>query len=250
MRRAQSSAVLRASLVAALCLLAPLSYAGDEDVKTQKAPVEQKVPEDTSLPKEAEAPELSVGDTEEPAPIPQLNEPTAPAASTAPSRARKAQQWDPDRNVDYSRLLGSVPAVEAQRGVLPPAMGFRGYRSNMIAIGSGDRVPGYGVMVEYSWNRVGIGAYASYMPLKFREPGGDANGFGGGYALYRWLPFDVSPYFLMGLEIGSETIEPLGGLAGAGVEARIYDGWTALVGWTFHSTMRRGYLGGAFGWSF
>ncbi len=237
-----------AGLIAATLLLSVAARAGDEDAKTSKKAVEQKAPEDTALPAEAESPDLSVGDNVEPqAPIPELTVET-PAPVAPPRAVRK--NWDPDANVDYSRLLGSVSAVEKQRGVLPPALGFRGYRPNMIAVGYGDRTPGYGVMVEYSWNRIAMGVFASYMPLNFREPGGDANGFGGIYGLYRWLPFDVSPFFLMGVEAGSFSDEVVGGMAGLGVEARIYSGWTALVGWTHHSTMRRGYLGGAFGWSF
>ncbi len=238
-------------LLAALCLAAP-ARAGDEDVKQEeKQAAEQKAPEDTAIPKEAEAPDLSMDNGEEPAPptpTPVVQE-SAPAATPAP-RKRQAKAKDLDENVDYSRLLNRVNPTDPSRGVLPPAQGFRGYRSNMVAVGAGDRTPGFGAIVEYNWNRIGLGGFASYLNTSGQDAKAAAFGFAGAYGLYRWLPFDISPYFLMGVELGSQTDETLGGLTGGGVEARIYSGWTALLGWTFHSTAHRGFWGGAFGWSF
>ncbi|MGG2334415.1 hypothetical protein, partial [Salmonella enterica] len=66
--------------------------------------------------------------------------------------------WKPkdlDENIDYSRLDDGVEALDPGRGVLAPALGFRGYRPNMVAVGGGDRVPGFGGIIEYSWNRIG-----------------------------------------------------------------------------------------------
>ncbi len=221
------------------------ALAGDEDTKQEKAAAEQKAPEDTALPKDAEAPELSMGNELEPAPTFEEPKPSPQAGAD-----RAFHEWDPDGNVDYSHLLELVEVTLPGKGVLPPALGFRGYMPSMIAVGAGDRTPGFGGMIEYSWNRIGLGVFASYLNTLGNDPKVTAFGFAGVYGLYRWLPFNISPYFLLGGELGSQTDEFIGGLTGGGVEARIYSGWTALVGWTFHSTAHRGYFGGAFGWSF
>jgi len=230
-------------LLAMLCLQVP-ARAGDEDTKMEKKAAEEKSPEDTAVPKEAESPEMSVGNNEEPTPDYQEINPVKTVS------ARALKERDPDENVDYSKLTDQVEGAEAMHGVLPPALGFRGYRPNMVAVGAGDRTPGFGAFVEYSWNRVGLGVFASNLNNHGQDRLAASYGFAGIYGLYRWLPFDISPYFLLGLEAGSQTDEALGGLTGLGVEARIYSGWTALLGWTFHSTVHRGFLGGAIGWSF
>ncbi len=224
------------------------AFAGGEEAKAQKARKEERVPEDTALPTEPETIDPSLSEAPEPSPV--YVSPEAQPAPAAPQRRRVYQEKDPDENIDYTRLIDLVEAADAPRGVLPPALGFRGYRHNMVAFGGGDRVPGLGGMVEYSWNRIGLGVFASYRNTKGEDRAVAAYGIAGLYGLYRWLPFDVSPYFLLGLEVGSETDEPFGGLTGLGVEARIYSGWTVLVGWTHHSTVRRGFFGGALGWSF
>ncbi|MGZ3651807.1 MAG: hypothetical protein ACXVB9_15555 [Bdellovibrionota bacterium] len=224
---------------------APRARAGDEDVKEAKKKAEEKTPEDTALPQDVEAPEMSVGDGAEPTPD---YEEVKPETPSRPVRVYK--EWDPDGNVDYSRLDDTVEPLDAGRGVLAPALGFRGYRPSMIAIGGGDRVPGFGGMVEYSWNRIGAGLSASYRSTKGEDPNVVGYNIVGLYGLYRWLPFDMSPYFLLGLEAGRATAEPVGGMLGLGAEARIYSGYTVLLGWTYHSTVERGFFGGAFGWSF
>lgn len=240
--------ILALSILLGLCLHArPASASGEED-KAKKAKQEAKAPEDTVAPKEPETIDPSLTEADEPTPIFEVQAPAAAAPPPAPRRPTKGK--DLDENIDYSRLLGYVDTIEAPRGVLAPAPGFRGYRPNMVAIGGGDRVPGFGAMVEYSWNRFGWGFFASYRNTKGEDQAIAAYGIGGTYVLYRWLPWDVSPYILMGAEIGSATTEPIGGLTGLGVEARIYSGWTVLIGWTFHSVVRRGFMGGALGWSF
>jgi hypothetical protein len=120
----------------------------------------------------------------------------------------------------------------------------------MIAVGYGDRTPGWGGMVEYSWNRIGAGVFGSGRMARISASTTALQSFFGIYGLYRMLPWGISPYFLLGLEGASNTEETAGGLVGGGMEVRVYSGWTALLGWTYHSTARRGYLGGALGWSF
>lgn len=235
------------SVAAAGFWLSGAAWAGDEDSREEKkATAEQKAPVDTTLPQDAEAPEMSMGAAEEPTPPPDYQE-IKPAAKPAPPLR---PPFDPDKNVEYGRILTLVEPLEPSRGVLPPALGFRGYRPSMVAIGAGDRTPGFGAMVEYSWNRIGAGIFASYLNHRGEDRVAESRGFAGVYGLYRWLPFDVSPFFLTGVEGGSQTDESIGGLLGLGVEARIYSGYTLLLGWTHHSTVHRGYLGGALGWSF
>lgn len=229
-----------------LLLAVPPARAGDEDVAPPEKKVEQKTPEDTALPKDVDAPEMSVGEEPEAAPDYQEIE----AAKPAPPPRKAWQRHRPDDNIDYSRLLDTIETSDAGRGVLPPALGFRGYRPSMIAVGMDDRTPGFGGMIEYNWNRVGAGICASYRSTKGQDPKVAAYGIAGVYGLYRWLPFDMSPYFLLGLEAGSATDESTGGMLGLGIETRIYSGWTGLLGWTFHSTIHHGFLGGAIGWSF
>jgi hypothetical protein len=267
----------------ALLLAAPAARGGDEDlVEPKKQVLEEKIPEDTAVPKEPEAPPpaadnesdknpdfeeikpkaaevpaeeakktaeetpkmVETEDAELPPPVKRLE------ALPPPVPRKPAPPYDGDRNIDYSRLDDTVEASEVGRGVLPPALGFRGYRPNMIAVGGGDRVPGFGGIVEYSWNRIGAGLIASYHSEKGQDRTVQGFGVFGAYGLYRWLPFDMSPYFLLGLEAGAQTNEPFGGMLGLGAEARIYSGWTLLIGWTYHSVMERGYFGGAIGWSF
>lgn len=208
---------------------------------------EAQAPADTAAPTEPETVEPSLTEREEPSPA--FAE-EAPPPAAGPAKKKTAQPKDLDENVDYNRVLGLVDTIEPPRGVLAPGLGFRGYRPSMVAAGGGDRVPGFGALMEFSWNRLGWGVFASYRNTKGEDLVSAAQGFAGTYALYRWLPWDISPYILAGIELGSETTEGFGGLTGAGVEARIYSGWTLLVGWTFHSVVRRGFMGGALGWSF
>jgi hypothetical protein len=235
-------------------LAAAPSRAGDEDVKAEKAKkaAQQAEPEAMPLPPETEAPPPALMEEEVKAPIfTETEEVAAPMAPSAtPQRRAVRELKDPDKNLDYSELLALAQPMELSRGILPPALGTRGYRPNLVAVSVGDRTPGYGALVEYSFNRIGVGTYFSYRNLTDYDTQSVSQTFFGLYGLYRWLPFDFSPYILMGVELGSQTRETLGGLAGLGMEARIYSGWTLLVGWTFHSTARKGFFGGGFGWSF
>lgn len=245
MRRICLLLALLGALSAGTLGTASIALAGDEDQKEEKKPAPPPEPEAPPAPIEPEAPELSLGESAGP----QFEEPK-PTAPTAKKPKKKRAPYDPDKNMDYSEILGRVEAEPLGKGVLPPAQGFRGYRPNMIAVGFSDRTPGIGAMVEYSWNRIAAGAYYSYRDLPDNDPNSHGQSFGGLYGLYRWLPFDMSPYFLLGIEAASQARESFGGTAGVGMELRIYYGWTALLGYTYHSTAKEGFLGGAFGWSF
>jgi hypothetical protein len=235
------------SVVLALSVLAfsPLAMAGDEDVREEKPKVEAPVPGDQALPEAPDTPDAALGE-----------EPAAPApefgAGPVKPAPKKNPRWpyDPDRNIDYSEIMGIVDTADPGRGVLPPAQGFRGYRPNMVAVEAGDRTPGYGVLVEYSWNRLGIGGFYSFRNLSDADLYSEAQSFLGLYGIYRWLPWDFSPYILAGLEGAKATRESFGGLVGIGVEGRIYYGATLLLGYTYHSTAQKGFFGGGIGWSF
>ena len=225
------------------------AHAGDEDVKKEKVKAEPQEPEPPPPPPINEAPDLTLGDDEEPQPSFETS--TPPPAQ--PRRAvRERKPWDPDRNIDYSELMARVESTDPGRGVLQPAQGFRGYRPSMIALSAYDRTPGFGGLIEYSWNRIGVGVYYSYLSEVTRNANTKilSQSFVGMYGLYRWLPFDLSPLFLAGLEAGINTNEAYGGIVGAGFDLRFYYGWTLLLGYTYHSTVHRGYWGGGLGWSF
>jgi len=235
-----------------VCLLgSQMVLAGDEDKKAKEAasqireePAPTALPEewDTPAPVLQEYPEVAAPIFEEPEEIP-----SEPAAR---KKSKRRVRKNPDANLDYSELLSFVQPMEGGRGVLPPAQGTRGYRPNLVAASVGDRTPGYGAILEYSFNRLGIGSYFSYRNLRDSDTSALSQGFLGLYGTYRWLPFDFSPYLLAGIEFGSETPEQFGGALGFGMEARIYSGWTILLGYTYHSTARKAFMGGAFGWSF
>lgn len=237
-----------ALLTLSVLAFSPLAIAGDEDVREEKAKVEAPVPEDQALPQAPETPDAALGEEPPPA-APEFD--SQPAAAKATRRAKNPRwPYDPDRNIDYSELMGIVDTAEPGRGVLPPAPGFRGYRPNMVAVGVGERTPGYGVMVEYSWNRLGMGMFYSYRRLSDYDLFSQSQSFLGIYGIYRWLPWDFSPYFLGGLEGAKATRERFGGLVGIGAEGRIWYGVTLLIGYTYHSTAQKGFFGGGIGWSF
>ncbi|RZA08309.1 MAG: hypothetical protein EOP11_05180 [Proteobacteria bacterium] len=232
-------------LTLGLVIFSPLAIAGDEDVRAEKPKVEAPTPADQALPEAPEVTEGSLGEEETPA-APSFGDPSAPVKA-----AKKNPRWpyDADRNIDYSELMGIVETADPGRGVLPPAPGFRGYRPNMVAVGAGERVPGYGVMVEYSWNRLGFGGYYSYRNLT-EDAFSSAQSFLGLYGIYRWLPWDFSPYILLGLEGAKATPESFGGIVGFGADARLFYGATLFLGYTYHSTAQKGFFGGGIGWSF
>jgi len=221
--------------------------AGDEDVRVETPKVEAPIPADQDLPAAPDAIDAALG--EEPAaPAPEFD--ASGAKKKAPVKKNPRWPYDADRNIDYSELIGTVDPLEAGRGVLPPAQGFRGYRPNMVAVGAGERMPGYGALVEYSWNRLGAGVFYSYRNVSEADVIADSQSYLGLYGIYRWLPWDFSPYILGGLEGAMGTQEPFGGLVGFGLDARVYSGFTLLLGYTYHSTARKGFFGGGIGWSF
>jgi hypothetical protein len=228
------------------------AFAGDEDVRVERPRQQAPEPEPTPFPEPIQAPGMKLWEEEEPevqSPQFQLisEEEEAP---TRPMNRGGRPSWDPDRNLNYGELMGHVEPAAHLRGVLPPALGARGYRPSLLAVGYGDRTPGYGAMVEYSWNRLGAGLFYSYRPLRDADRFNYSQSFGGLYLVYRWLPFAVSPYILAGVQLASRAPEAFGGMAGAGIEARVYNGWTVLLGYTYHSTAQKGFFGGAFGWTF
>lgn len=246
MARLSSISFLLVTLLVAASVLPPAGQAGDEDAKKEKVAAPPVEPEPSELPTAPDAPDLSVGEE----PTPAFRD-TTDASLTPPAAARPTRKpWDPDANVDYTDLLSRVLPLEADRGVLPPSLGFRGYLPNMVAASIGDRTPGYGAIIEYNRNRIGFGAFYSYRDLRDDDQQSYSQSYAGIYGLYRWLPFSISPLFLIGLETSSRNRTPFGGLAGLGMDVRIYSGWTALLGYTYHSTARRGFLGGGMGWSF
>ncbi len=241
-------------LLTFLCLAVPTGWAGDEGVPVKPdlnaAPevMEPETPPPEQPPEEN--PEPSMGEEETPPPPPP---PPPPVQKRRPVRVVKRRpHWmntNPDLNLDNSRVEGSVRRVSLPNGVLPPALGARGYRSTIIAVGAGDRTPGYGFLMEHSFDRMGLGFAASYLPLS-----GDLRArqysFYSLYGSYRWLPYSMSPYLHGGIQYGLGTPIGFGLMGGVGIDTKVYEGLTLMVGYTFHSVAEKGYWGGAFGWAF
>ncbi len=223
----------------------PRAWAGSEDRKQrQETPPPAEVP-----PPPPVVPDDSPDPTLEAAPEEKAE---APVSAPRPKRRpppRAMGSMDPDENINWQRVTDWVKRGGIPDLVAPPALGVRGYRSNMIGVGVGDRTPGYGAFVEYSWNRIGFGMAASYKPLT-RDRRADSYGFWSVYFNYRWLPWDISPYLHGGPQFGTGTPHSFGLMGGAGIDARIYYGLTLQFGYTFHSIAEKGWMGGALGWAF
>lgn len=245
-----SALLLSFALLSAMAT--PYAYAGDEDVAEVKQPSTPPtpaiVPAPTPPPAPEAQPELSAGKVAPSPlkPLPAEPEDTALQPESAPPPP--PAKYDPDKNIMYP----SVDAEPLENGVLPPSLGFRGYRPNMIALGAGDRTPGLGGILEYNWNRLGAGIAYSYRLVNAYQNTFyvQSQSFANVYGLYRWLPFDASPYILLGGELGWATDDGVGAIAGMGLELHIYSGLTAILGYTYHSCVHMGFMGGSIGWSF
>lgn len=245
-------------LILGLSMALPV-WAGDEDVPVPKPePIpEVSEPEQPPAPPE-DFPDLSLGESDKSVVEPEVV-PQAPPTPPPPPTMRRVVRYgrkpfrrmntDPDENLDSSRTTTWVRRTPLPKGVLRPSLGTRGYRSSMIAVGFGDRTPGYGVQVEHSFNRVGVGVSASYLPLT-GDLRSESYSIYNLYGIYRWLPFSISPYIHGGIQYGQATPISFGLLGGVGLEARVYDQWTVTTGYTFHSIAEKGYWGGSIGWIF
>lgn len=156
-------------------------------------------------------------------------------------------QKGPDKNMNYQEVYRKVTVDELPGEVKAPALGTRGYRPNLIAVGVGDRTPGAGGMVEYSWNRISAGiAISGRKTVSMDRP----QIFSSLYVLYRWFPFAISPYILAGAGTATNAARNFGGLVGAGLEVQVYRSFFVLAGFTFHQTVNRGFPGGSLAWVF
>ena len=243
-------------LASTFLFLPTMARAGDEDVREEKAKVERPKEE----PKET-LPEVDATESPDPAALKEPETvsaavaeekavPAAPVVAKKPLPKTRPKPQEPDDNINYMPILSSIDPESLPELVRPEALGTRGYRPHMIALAIGDRTPGYGALLEYSFNRIGVGAAFSYRELPAGNPIAKSQTFGNLYATYQCLPFWMTPYFLLGVELASKALSSTGAMAGVGIEAQIYHGWTASLGYTYHSTLRDGFLGGSFGWAF
>ena len=237
-------------LATALMLLTKLSFAGDEDKRAETPELERIVIETPEIPPPPPEPEpdVSIGEEtlleQEPEIVPEV-----PKVQSKPTPPR-IQNIDADNNMNYSEILSSIELESLPAEVRAPALGRRGYRPNLVAVGTGDRIPGYGFFMEYCWNRIGAGVSYSYRPLEPEDTRAKSQSFLNIYSYYQWLPFSITPYFLVGIEKAMPSEQSIGGMAGVGMEAQIYRGWTMLLGYTYHSAVHKGFMGGSFGWAF
>jgi hypothetical protein len=249
--------LVRVVVLLGFCLLtAPLARAGDEGMRPKAKKIDIK--EEATPPAAVEEPvqvnpEPAVGEApvEEQAPVarPRTRRVVRQSVMPVPKPAPKWRNTDPDENMDYSRIEGMVRKGGLPEGVLPPALGARGYRSTVFALGAGDRTPGLGLFLEHSFDRLGFGIAASYLPL-YQDTRAQSYAFYNLYSFYRWLPYSMSPYLHAGVEYGMGTPEQVGLIGGVGIDMKLVVGITFYVGYTFHSVAQKGYAGGALGWAF
>lgn len=162
-----------------------------------------------------------------------------------------------DENIDYDTVLRSVPLEELPKGYRHHYLGAEGYRPNTLALSYGGRTPGIGVSFDYSFNRLGFGASASYRSVVgFRRELEDETTRGTGqqffntYLFYNLISYPVSPYVLVGVEYAIGTEEAFQVMAGIGVEARIYYGLTLFLEYVRHETDKNEFPGLAIGYAF
>lgn len=162
-----------------------------------------------------------------------------------------------DENIEYNRVLRRLEMQELPKGYRHHALGTEGYRPNTIAIGTGGRIPGIGVLFDYSWNRVGVGVSFSYRPEhSFSRIKNDPDvakygqTFGNVWIHYNWIPFPVSPYVLVGVEVADKTQSRFNAIGGIGIEARFWRAATLFVEYVRHETAKEGFPGAALGWAF
>ena len=193
--------------------------------------------------------------TPPPADPQEFSAPIDSAMDTSPEKPQKPNPYD--ENIDYGKLIRNIELNEQPKGYRHHALGTEGYRPNTIALGAGGRIPGVGALFDYSWNRVGAGISASYRPNESfmveknnPELRGTGQTFANIWVHYNWIPFAVSPYFLVGLEYATNTISQLNVIGGIGVEARIWTYVTIFIEYVRHETTKEGFPGAAVGIAF
>lgn len=185
----------------------------------------------------------------------EFSPPLESAENAAPSPTTGTRSHGNDENIDYRRVLRKVDLHEQPKGYRHHALGPEGYRPNTIALGVGGRMPGVGLMFDYSWNRVGAGVSISHRPnvgfseLKNAIPS-EGQTFGNIWLHYNLIPFNVSPYILAGLETAYNTKSSVNAIAGIGVEARFWTYVTLFVEYIRHETTEEGFPGLALGIAF
>ena len=186
----------------------------------------------------------------------EFSPPPESAANAAPEPATGQRVHPNDENIDYRRLLRKAELQELPKGYRHHALGAEGYRPNTIAVGTGGRIPGVGAIFDYSWNRVGAGFSVSYRPnasfsrLKNSADVAAGQTFGNAWVHYNWIPFNVSPYILAGVEFATNTKSSINAIAGIGVEARFWQAFTIFVEYIRHETTEEGFPGAAVGYAF
>jgi hypothetical protein len=181
--------------------------------------------------------------------------PSASAEELSPEKSKKQNPYD--ENIDYGKLIRNIELNEQPKGYRHHALGSEGYRPNTLAVGGGGRIPGVGAIFDYSWNRVGAGVSASYRPnsgfsTELNDPTvrGTGQTFANIWVHYNWIPFKVSPYFLVGLEYATNAPSSMNVMGGLGIEARFWTYVTLFVEYVRHETTKEGYPGGAIGIAF
>lgn len=164
---------------------------------------------------------------------------------------------DSDRNIDYEPMLKRLEYQEKPKAYRQPYLGSEGWRPNTFSLSVGGRTPGYGGFFDYSFNRVGIGFSLAFRPVQrfyVSEEDAAVQGigqyFGNVWVHYNLIPYHVSPYILVGVEYANGAESAIEAIAGAGIEARVWDGFTIFVEVIRHETVRKTFAGLAVGYAF
>lgn len=164
-----------------------------------------------------------------------------------------------DKNMDYGEVYRHTELEALPKPIQQEALGTRAYRPSLVAVGYGERVPGYGIFGEFSFNRIALGIASSLQDL---DAGKQSNtsvldkfstrirSFNSLYASYRWIPMAVSPYILFGVGLVNKSDTNIGVLSGLGIEAEVYYGLNFIIGYTYFTAVKKGYAGGSLAWAF
>lgn len=168
--------------------------------------------------------------------------------------------WNrPKDRLDHRNLIKEADITELPEAYRAPYKGVQTLRPSKFGIMGGGRTPGIGLLFDYSFDRLGIGASASYRSfyglikeVQNTDLLGSGQAFWNLYTFYHFVPFNFSPYAIFGVELGEKTKHAFNVIFGIGMEIRVftYSGWTVLLEYVYHKTDERSYPGISLSYSF
>ena len=175
-------------------------------------------------------------------------------------RGKSNSSWSrPKDKLDHRNFIEEADITELPEAYRAPYKGVQTVRPSKFGIMGGGRAPGIGFLFDYSFDRLGIGASASYRSfyglikeVENTDLLGSGQAFWNLYAFYHFVPFNFSPYAILGIELGEKTKHAFSVMFGIGMEIRVftYSGWTVLLEYVYHKADEKAYPGIALGYSF